>query len=361
MKTMLITAAVLFMSLGMGAQPAYTTDSTVCYTSCDSIRLAATLTMPASQPAGGVPAVALMSGTYPQDRDCTMAGHKLFLELADYLSSRGIAVLRTDDRGVGGSTGNYNAATTADFAADALAAVDYLKTVPGIDPRRIGLIGHSEGGASISIAASRSRDVAFIISLAGLMTDGLSSVIQQNKDIVAASPISDEDKARYDDINQLMFRTVYDHADCDTLPALLWQTYNTWKAKDDELFKQRHPGEFDHFRFGIYTYAQTASSPWYRFFIRYNPADYLSKVNVPVLAINGDRDIMVNCEQNLGNVKRYLQHNPDVTTHVVHGINHLLLPCQKGTQDEYASITAPTSPEVLQTVYEWIRKRFLSF
>ena len=360
MKKLFFRIAVLLLPLGMEAQPSsYKADSTVVYTSQDSIRLAATLTMPSVVPAAGVPAVALMSGTYPQDRDCTMAGHKLFLELADYLSSRGIAVLRTDDRGVGGSTGNYQSATTADFAADALAAVSYLKTVPGIDPRRIGLIGHSEGGASISIAASQSADVAFIISLAGLMTDGLTSVIQQNKDIVAASPISDEDKARYNDINQLMFRTVYDHADCDTLSGLLWQTYNVWKAKDDELFKQRHPGEFDHFRFGIYMYAQTAASPWYRFFIRYNPADYLSRVHVPVLAINGDKDIMVNCEQNLSNVRRYLQHNPDVTTHVVHGINHLLLPCERGTQDEYPAITAPTSPEVLQTVYEWILQRFM--
>jgi len=357
MKILLIMMAVLLVSAGMEAQPAYTADSTVVYTSQDSIRLAATLTMP-DDTAGGVTAVVLMSGTGPQDRDCTMAGHKLFLELADYLSSRGIAVLRTDDRGVGGSTGSYDAATTADFAADALAAVAYLKTVPGVDSRRIGLLGHSEGGASISIAASQSADVAFIISLAGLMTDGLSSVIRQNKDIVAALPISDEDKARYDNINGLMFRTVYDHADCDTLSQLLWQTYNAWKAKDDETFKQRHPGEYDHFRFGIYMYAQTAASPWYRFFIRYNPEEYLRRVHVPVLAINGDKDIMVNCEQNLGNVRRYLRHNPDVTTHVLHGVNHLLLPCQRGTQDEYYSITEPTSPEVFQTVYEWIRARF---
>ncbi|MBQ9362105.1 MAG: alpha/beta fold hydrolase [Bacteroidaceae bacterium] len=379
MKSLLTSLAVLLMSLGMEAQPSYSVDSTVVYTSCDSIRLAATLTMPSigeskltnSNPKlrnlqssifnsqSSLPAVVLMSGTNPQDRDCTMAGHKLFLELADYLSSRGIAVLRTDDRGVGGSTGNYNAATTADFAADALAGVAYLKTVPGIDPKRIGLIGHSEGGASISIAASQSSDVAFIISLAGLMTDGLSSVIQQNKDIIAASPISDEDKARYNDINQILFQTVYDHADCDTLSQLLWHTYDQWKAVDDSLFAQRHPEETNRFRYSIYMYAQTASTPWYRFFIRYNPADYLSKVNIPVLAINGDKDIMVNCDQNLGNVRRYLQHNPDVTTHIVHGINHLLLPCERGTQDEYPTITAPTSPEVLQTVYEWIRERFL--
>lgn len=350
--------AVLLMPLCMEAQPSYSVDSTVVYTSCDSIRLAATLTMPAEAGKGGVPAVILMSGTYPQDRDCTMAGHKLFLEIADYLSSRGIAVLRTDDRGVGGSTGNYDYATTADFAADALAAVEYVKTVKGIDPRKIILCGHSEGGASVSIAAAQSEDVAGVISLAGLMTDGLTSVIQQNRDIVAASAISDEDKARYDDINELMFLTAYNHADCDTLEQMLWQNYNAWKAVDDAEFARKHPGGFDHFRFGIYMYAKTASGPWYRFFIRYNPADYLSKINVPVLAINGDKDIMVNCQLSLGNVRRLLSHNPDVTTKVMAGVNHLMLPCERGTQDEYWQIASPTSPEVLEAMCSWIKARF---
>lgn len=339
------------------AQPSFTSDSTITYVSQDSITLAATLTMPSNMKKD-LPAVVIMSGTGKQDRDGTMAGHKLFRDIAFYLSSHGIAVLRTDDRGVGGSTGDYNYATTADFADDAIAAVQYLKTVKGINRKKIGLIGHSEGGASISIAASKCKDVSFLISLAGLMTDGLSSVIQQNKDIVASSPLPEEDKPRYDEINDIMFHTAYDYAESDTLDSVLWHRYEEWKLKDTERWKANHTeDQFDRFRFSIYMYAMTATSPWYRFFIRYNPADYLSKVNIPVLAINGEKDIMVNCEQNLNNVKRYLSHNKYVTTLSYPNINHLLLPCERGTQDEYASIKEDVPIYILEDILRWIKKR----
>lgn len=359
MKSNLIfILAVSLAALSAKAQPSYFSDSTITYVSQDSITLAATLTMPQTQK-GKVPAVVIMSGTGRQDRDGTMVGRKMFADIADYLSSRGIAVLRTDDRGVGKSTGNYAYATTADFADDAIAAVQYLKTVKGIDKKKIGLIGHSEGGASISIAASKCKDVAFLISLAGLMTDGLSSVIQQNKDIVATSALPEEDKPRYDEINELMFRTAYEYAECDTLDSILHHRYQEWKQKDDARWKASHSEEeFDRFRFSIYMYAMDASSPWYRFFIRYNPGDYLSKVTIPVLAINGDKDVMVNCEQNLTNVKRYLSHNKDVTTMSFPNINHLLLPCQRGTQDEYSQIKEPISVPILDAVAQWIKKRF---
>lgn len=319
-------------------------DSSIVYTSCDSIRLAATLAMPVGD-AKRYPAVILMSGTGRQDRDCTMAGHRVFKEISDYLACRGIAVLRTDDRGTGKSTGDYAYATTADFAADALAAIDYLKTRPDIDTLQMGLVGHSEGGASISIAASQSKDVAFVISLCGLMTDGLASVIQQNIDIVSASPIPEADKARYNEINELMFRTAYRYADSDSLEQQLYAVHDEWRRDTTN----------QHIRYGIYMYAMTATSPWYRFFIRYQPADYLSKVNVPVLLIFGGKDIMVNARQNEENALRCLRHNHDVTVRVFPEINHLLLPCQRGTQDEYASLTdAKVLPELLALIHDWI-------
>lgn len=355
MLTIILILIVFFMPFGMKAQSFYSTDSTTVYISCDSIQLAATLTMPENPRC----AVVLMSGTNQQDRDCNMAGHPVFAEISDYLSSRNIAVLRTDDRGTGKSSGNYNYATTADFAEDAIAAVKYIKTIPSLKEKPVGLIGHSEGGASISIAASKCNDVDFIISLAGLMTDGLSSVIQQNKDIIAATPISDEDKERYNKINDIMFHTAYEYAESDTLDSILYHRYDAWKKIDDENFKKNHPDEYDHFRYYIYMYAMNATSPWYRFFIRYNPSDYLSKVNIPVLALNGDKDVMVNCEQNLNNVKRYLSHNKDVTTKVIQNINHLLLPCKRGTQDEYSELKDEhVSLDVLETIYRWIIARF---
>ena len=295
------------LSLNCGAQEekAFIEDSTVVYISCDTIRLAATLAIPTTGQEK-YPAVVLVSGSGKQDRDGNMAGHLMFKEISDYLTSQGIAVLRTDDRGTGGSTGKYEESTTYDFALDALAAVDYLQTHASIESERIGLIGHSEGGAAISIAASLSSDVAFMISLSGLMTDGLTAVIQQNRDLVDAYPLSDEDKRFYNDINERLFHIAFQYAESDSLETMLMETYNNWRADTTNA----------HIRFGIYMYTMTATSPWYRFFIRYNPADYLSKVHVPVLLINAEKDIMVDAQTNSVYALQCLSHNPVSYTHL---------------------------------------------
>ncbi|MFT4167966.1 MAG: alpha/beta hydrolase [Dysgonomonas sp.] len=332
----------------------YKEENVIYYNSDSTLHFGATLTLP--EQTKKVPAVILVSGTGKQDRDGTMAGHKMFAEIADYLGRRGIAVLRTDDRGVGETNGEYETATTADFATDALTAVEYLKSRKEIDNKKIGLIGHSEGGAAISIAASESKDIAFMISLAGLATDGLSSLLRQNEDLVEAANIPEYNKRRYNEINSLMFHTAYEYADSDSLEIKLNETFNTWKIKDDEFFKSLNTGGYDHFRFPIYSYVKQAVGPWYRFFIRYNPNTYLSKVTIPVLALNGDKDIMVAADQNLGNFKKYLSHNNDVTTISIPGLNHLFLPCTTCTQQEYSTIKSEFSGETLQLIYNWIEK-----
>lgn len=350
MKRSFILAIAIIMAIAVYSQK----EEKVVFNGPDTLHYGATLTLPAG--IKKAPAVVIMSGTNPQDRDGTMAGHKVFKEIADYLTANGMAVLRMDDRGVGETNGNYAEATTADFADDCLAAVDYLKSRKDINKKKIGAIGHSEGGAVISIAASMCKDIHYLISLAGLMTDGLSSLIKQNYDIVHTSPIPEHDMKRYDEINDIMFHKVYEHSEADSasLAQILWDAYNEWKVKDDAYFKTLNI-EFDHFRFPIYMYTMQATTPWYRFFIRYNPADYLCNVNVPVLAINGTKDIMVNCEQNLSNVKKYLAHNKNVTTVPIKNVNHLLLPCKKGTQDEYKDIKDPVSEEVLKTIVNWLK------
>lgn len=322
-------------------------DTTIVYTSCDTIKLAATLAIPHDS-VSKHPAVILMSGTGQQDRDGTMAGHQMFRDISNYLAERGIAVLRTDDRGTGHSTGDYSLATTADFANDALAAINYLKTRHDIDTHNIGLLGHSEGAATISIAASQCDDVSFIISLCGLMTAGLPSVIQQNIDIVENSPIPEDHKPRYHDTNQQLFRTAYQYALSDSLEQQLYDVYDQWQK--DTLNQN--------IRYSIYMYVMTATSPWYRFFIRYNPADYLEKVNIPVLIINAGKDILVNARQNEESARHCLRNNPDVTFRLFPDLNHLLLPCQYGTQEEYPSLAAvKTSQEVLQLLDSWIHEK----
>jgi len=305
------------------------------------------------------PAVIFVSGTGKQDRDGTMGqGYKMFLTIADYLSSKGIATLRIDDRGVGETTGVYEEATTGDFAEDILAAIQFLKTRKEIDQSKIGLIGHSEGGAVVSIAAAKSKDVAFIVSIAGLATNGLDALIRQNADIVAAANIPDHDKRRSNEINELMFRTVYDNVDSDSLGVILNETYNSWKKKDDGFFKTLNK-EFDHFRFPIYSYVNQAQSAWYRFFIKYDPADYLSKINVPILALNGEQDLMVACRENLYNWVRYsnMGGNYDVKIVVLPGLNHLFQQHRADSQNQSPLPDKSFSPVALKIISDWIHEK----
>ena len=321
-------------------------DSTIVYVSCDTIRLSATLAIPVNGQEKH-PAVVLVSGTGKQNRDCDMAGHSLFKVISDCLASNGIAALRSDDRGVGGSTGCYEDATTYDFALDALAAVEYLKSRADIDSQKIGLIGHSEGGATISIATSQSPDVAFMVSLSGLMLDGLSAVTCQNRDLIDAYPMSEEDKMHYNEINERMFRAAFQYADSDRLEDELMTEYNRWRADTTNA----------HIRFSIYMYAMTATSPWYRFHIRYNPEEYLSKIDVPVLLVGAEKDVMVNAQEHSTNALRYLSHNPYVESHILPGLNHLFLPCEKGTPEEYRTIKSPISSELLSLLETWILRQ----
>ena len=327
-------------------------DTSVVFTSCDSIRICGTLTTP--KKCKNFPTVILISGSGKQNRDGDMAGHSMFRDIAHHLSARGIAVLRMDDRGTGQSTGHYEYATTADFAADALAAFEYLKDKKGINKERIGLLGHSEGAAAACIVAAQNKEVAFVISLAGLLSDGLSSVISQNYDLVEASSMKERDKQRYHQIMALMARTAYDYADSDSLQTKIYERHDIWKSADNSRFKALWGDEQDTFRFPVWFYANDASRKWYRFFIRYNPADYMKHISVPFLAINGEKDAMVNAKLNLGTAQKLMEHNPHFQTLLLPGLNHLLLPCEKGTPDEYRSIKAPLSSEVLKAVEEFI-------
>jgi len=350
---------VFFVGLGQtNAQEKTTvrnyTEQTVSFKSADqAITFEGVLSLPTGKTQ--VPAVVLVSGSYKQDRDGMMAGHPMFKDIANYLSNNGVAVLRLDDRGTGKTTGVYETSTTEDFAEDALVAIRYLKGIPEIATRKIGLLGHSEGGAASAIAAGKSKDVAFIVSIAGLATSGYQSLIQQNQDLVNSSRLSEVDKKRSNEINGLMFKTAFKYASSDSLEKELNATYDAWKVKDDAYFKTLHI-EFDHFRFPIYSYVKSATGPWYRYFIQFDAPKTFAQVKVPVLAINGDKDLMVAGDTNLANWKNYTAKggNHKVETHLIPGLNHLFLPCVSCTPQEYSTIKASFSPVVLEMITRWI-------
>jgi pimeloyl-ACP methyl ester carboxylesterase/thiol-disulfide isomerase/thioredoxin len=331
------------------------TGETVFFCPADSsIRFAGTLTKPTNQKV--TKAIVLVSGTGKQDRDGTMAGHKFFAVIADHLTRQGIAVLRVDDRGTGETTGKYEDATTADFANDALCAVSYLQSRPDMKGISIGLLGHSEGGAAIAIAAAQSNTVKFIISLSGLATNGLNALLEQNRQLVEVANIPQHDKDRYNDINERMFNTAWQYANDTAMETKLRETYANWKIKDDKLVDSLQI-KYDHFRFPIESYVRQATGKWYRYHIRFDAAKYITQIHVPVLSIYGDKDIMLNARNNTQNWEKYTAaaHNKHITTKIVPGLNHLLQHCKSCTTTEYGQLTETIDPAVLQEITAWLK------
>ena len=333
------------------SQEAIKTQEVVFSAQNDSISYGATVTLPAKE--GQFPSLVILSGSGAQDRDGTMGGQKLFARVAEYITSRGYVVLRMDDRGVGKTTGNYENATTEDFANDALEALRYLKSLPNVDTSLMGLLGHSEGGAAMSIAATKSRDVSFLVSLAGLATNGYESLLLQNEALVDYSPQSKVDKMRSNEVNRLMFSTAYQYALSDSLENKLNNTYNYWKEKDDIYFKTLGI-EHDHFRFPIWYYVKQATGRWYRYFVRYNAEKTLNLIDIPILAINGDQDAFVQ-SSNLDhwNVYSAAGRKGKVTTHLLKNTNHLMQYCGSKSPMDYNNL-GPIEDSTMETIVNWL-------
>ena len=311
------------------------------------VKLAATLTLPSGQ--GPFPVVLLISGSGPQDRDETIFEHRPFLVLADHLTRQGIAVLRTDDRGIGKSTGNFGTGTTEDFTSDAAAGVAYLKARPEIDPKRMGLAGHSEGGLVASMLAARSADVAFIVLLAGPGVNGEQLLYMQGAAAVRASGGDAKALADQRAVQEATMKVIKEETD-DTaarqkLRAVLMSLMAGAPEKEARLAAGRQ--------------AAAAANPWFRFFITYDPATALRKVQCPVLALGGELDFQVPPKENLAGIAAALKEggNKDYDTRVLAGHNHLLQRAKTGLLAEYGSIEETMSPQALQAISDWIAVR----
>lgn len=335
------------------ARPLYHSEEARYYNQDSSILFAGTLTLPLNREIKK--AVVLVSGTGKQDRDGTMAGHKIFAQLADSLSNHGIAVLRTDDRGTGATTGVYETATTADFAADALLAISYLKTRKELLKAKIGLIGHSEGAAAALIAAAGSSDVQFLVSLSGLASKGLDALIAQNEQLVNAASIPDLNKKRFNTINGLMFRTAYQFADSPDMEKQLRNTYTEWRQKDQRMMDSLKIVN-DHFRFFLESYITQATGKWYRYHIRFDPVVYMKEVKIPCLVIYGSSDKMIDVKASVDNWNRYvpsMKHSGS-RVEVFKGLNHLLQECNTCGPEEYRSLKEGVYSSVGSNIISWI-------
>ena len=314
------------------------------------ITISGTLALPRTP--GPHPAVLLITGSGPQDRNETLAGHRPFLVLSDHLVRAGIAVLRVDDRGVGKTTGSFEQATTADFADDARAGVAYLQTRTEIDPKRIGLVGHSEGGVVAPMVAAGSLDVAFIVMMAGVGVPADQLSIRQSELMMRAGGTPDVLVAANREALEKMFRIVREDPDPASagprLQAVGDDLKNTFTAMDPSL-AQVVGAQVD-------ASVSMINSPWFRRLLTLDPAATLGKVKVPVLAINGSLDLQVDPKQNLPAIEQALRDggNKDVTVRELPGLNHLFQTATTGSMTEYGTIEETMAPLAMQTISDWI-------
>ncbi len=315
-------------------------------------KLAGTLTLPRS--GGQFPAVILITGSGQQDRDEAVAGHRPFLVLADNLTRRGIAVLRVDDRGIGGSTGNFSLATSEDFANDVLAGVEYLKSRKDIDPKQIGLIGHSEGGLIVPMAATRSQDVAFVVMMAGPGLTGEEILYLQVDRILKANGVSNETISKNRALMERTFSIVKSEKDDFVAEEKLRKIWDEELAKMNDTEKKLM-GYSSQDNLNLKQYL----SPWYRFFLTYDPVPTLTKVRVPVLAIIGEKDLQVPPKENLKGIEDALKAggNEHYTIKELPGMNHLFQTAQTGSPAEYGTIEETMSPVAMNVIGEWIAQR----
>jgi pimeloyl-ACP methyl ester carboxylesterase len=325
----------------------------VAVESVPGVRLAGTLTLP--QGPGPHPAVLLVSGSGPQDRDESLMGHKPFLVLADYLTRRGIAVLRLDDRGTGASTGTFRGATSEDFAHDAAAAVRWLRARPEVADDRVGIVGHSEGGVIAPLVASRTREVAFIVMLAGPGIPSAELLVMQGALISRAGGDPAREIERTSAFQREMFAAIAAEQDSAALHGRLQEIGRRFQASLTPE-ERASPDASDA---TLAAAINQLVSPWYRWFLRYDPAPALRATRVPVLALNGALDLQVPADENLAAIERELRAggNRDITVEKLPGLNHLFQTAGTGAPSEYAEIEETFSPAALQRIGDWILQR----
>jgi pimeloyl-ACP methyl ester carboxylesterase len=320
----------------------------------DGHSLAGTLSVPHGQ--GPFPVAILISGSGSQDRDESLMGHKPFQVLADHLSRNGIAVLRYDDRGVGGSvvgTSNLVDDTSLDFASDVARWVAFLKTQSTIDPKRIGLIGHSEGGLIAPIVAAQDPDhIAFIVLLSGPGVPGAEILPAQVEALLLAGGADPAQVAIVVDRQKELIRAVMDGAPRSELTRLIFAVHTAEMAMAEIATDE--PLDEDIAKVAL---AQL-DGHWMRWFMQADPADYLSKVKCPVLALNGTLDLQVLVDQNLSVIERVVREaGGDITVHRLEGLNHLFQPAITGSVDEYSRIETTFDPAAMDLISTWITTR----
>lgn len=319
------------------------------------IDLAGTFTIPRGT--GPFPAAVLISGSGPQNRDEEIMGHRPFLVLSDHLTRRGIAVLRFDDRGTGQSTGDFGSATSADFAEDVESAVRWLAARPEVAEGEIGLIGHSEGGIIAPMVASRTDRVAWVVLLAGPGVPGDSLLELQVARIAEAAGQTPEAVAEQLRQQRAIHGVIKDVADnrqaAIQLRPLIRRGIEEMPAAERERAGLTDPAAVDSL---VERSSRQILSPWFRFFLGHDPRPQLRALDVPTLALLGERDLQVPADENARALRQALESSssPEWDVRVLPELNHLFQHATTGHPSEYGLIDETMSQSLLEAVSGWI-------
>lgn len=311
------------------------------------VTLSGTLTKPKG--GGPFPAVVLISGSGPQNRDSEILGHRPFLVLADALTRAGVMVVRYDDRGVGESTGSRESATMRTFASDADGFVALLKKRS--DVSAVGLIGHSEGGQVAPMLAAGNRSVDFVVLLAASGVSGDQLMVEQNRALALARGVGAEQAETIAQAARALFAAAKRG---ESQAGLIELVRDMAKAQTGgNLPAEAEPQ--------LIAQARQLREPWFREFLSSDPADDLRRLKVPVLAINGTKDTQVVASQNLPAIKAALEagKNPDATVKELPGLNHLFQTAGTGGVEEYGQLEETMSNGAIELIASWIRERFI--
>ena len=321
------------------------------------VHLAGTLTLPNA--GGPFPAAILITGSGQQDRDETLFGHKPFAVIADYLTRRGYAVLRVDDRQMGKSTGDLSRATTLDFVEDVETSFRQLQQRKDINQKKIGLIGHSEGGLIAAMLASENSDIDYIVLLAGPGLKGADLLAGQTEaydlSLGAQADLAKADK----ELKSALMGALLSSADSSIQFDHGWQSFLSWKKNTPseivEVMGLNNEADAKGF---VHSYLHALNKPWMIYFLQTDPAEYLGKLKSKVLALNGSRDIQVIADPNLSAIESALKKSPSKSyqTQKIPDLNHLFQHCKTCTVAEYGELEETFSPQALQLIGDWLDK-----
>lgn len=332
--------------------PPYNYDEieTTFNSSVEGQQLKGTITKPKGD--GPFPAIVLVSGSGPQNRDSETLGHKPFLVIADYLSRNGIIVLRYDERGVGESEGDFTSATSMDFKDDAAKAVSHIRTFPFVDQQQVGLIGHSEGAMIGWMLAAGESDLDFLIALTAPVVPIDELMEQQTLDVLISGGASQESIDQQLTLNKKVYKSVKNTQDYQALSVNLEDMLREHLASvgvDEASLDREASAIMDAFG--------PALTPWFFEFIRFRSQPYIENISIPVFAVFGGKDLQVKASTNSEALKTFTaDHSQLFTIKTYPELNHLMQTAPTGTLAEYASISETFNEEVLSDILEWLKR-----